>query len=342
MLTWLEAHGTPEQIGLALGRWGAQACHDHLVGSPAWQTIMNWRGSESVHAMQALVDQHFPWIAEEIDGLATGLELPREDVFLWNCRGDLWAMAPDGCTTVLAPGRLSHNEDGDPGFNGRCGIAHIQPTQATDFVSFVYPGSIPGHTFAVTDAGLAMTVNNVRAHAVSVGLPRMVLTRAILAQASIAQACELLRSHPRAGAFHLGLGQAGLGETVSIEFASQGLSIETVSTPRLHANHAIHSTLHDLPQTITASSRQRQLRGNALVTAQAPALAILADQSDAAEPIYRRNAHDTDNENTQATADIILSGPIVSWSIYEHPGDAARFQLEGLQRTGLTIPTERG
>lgn len=332
MLTWLEAHGTPQQIGLALGRWGAQACHDHLLGSHAWQTIMSWRSSEPAQAMQALVDRHFPWIAEEIDGLASGLELRREDVFLWNCRGDLWAMAPDGCTTVLAPGRLSHNEDGDPGFNGRCGIAHVQPTQAAAFVSFVYPGSIPGHTFAVTETGLAMTVNNVRAHAVCVGLPRMVLTRAILAEATLAQACELLGKHPRAGAFHLGLGQAGSGETVSIEFASQGLSIETVDAPRLHANHAIHSALRDLPQTITASSRQRQLHGDALLSAKVPALTILADQSDAAEPIYRRNAHDTDNENTQATADIILSGPKPNWAVYEHPGHAARFRFEGLQR----------
>lgn len=332
MLSWLETQGTPRAVGQALGRWGAQACHDHLLNSPGWKTIMGWRGSEPARLMQALVDRHFPWISEEIDGLARGLELPREDVFLWNCRGDLWAMAPDGCTTVLAPGRLSHNEDGDPGFNGRCGIAHVEPAQAPAFVSFVYPGSIPGHTFAVTEAGLAMTVNNVRAHAVSPGLPRMVLTRAILAQASAAQACELLRGHPRAGAFHLGLGQAGSGEVLSIEFAAQGLSVETVGTTCLHANHALHAALQDLPQTITASSRQRQLRGDALVDAQVPALEILADQGNAAEPIYRRNAHDTDDENTQATADIVLSGPTASWSVYEAPGQTPRFQFEGLRR----------
>lgn len=332
MLTWLEAQGTPHQIGVALGRWGAQACHDHLLGSSAWHTVMSWRGNESVRTMQELVDQYFPWIAEEIDGLAAGLELSREDVFLWNCRGDLWAMAPDGCTTVLAPGRLSHNEDGDPGFNGRCGIVHVRPAHAPAFVSFVYPGSIPGHTFAVTDAGLAMTVNNVRAHGVAAGLPRMALTRAILAETTVTQACELLDTHPRAGAFHLGLGQAGTGETVSVEFASQGLSIEPVSTARLHANHAIHHALRDLPQTITASSRQRQLRGNALLDAQVAPLDILADQHDTAEPIYRCSPHDTDNENTQATADIALSGPKITWSIYEHPGRAARFYLEGLQR----------
>lgn len=333
MLTWLEAQGTPRQIGVALGRWGAQACHDHLVGSPAWKAIMYWRDSAAVSTMQALITQYFPWIVEEIDGLANGLELPRDDVLVWQCRGDLWAMTLDGCTTVLAPGRLSHNEDGDPGFNDRCGIAHVQPKDAPAFISFVYPGSIPGHTFAVTDTGLAMTVNNVRAHTVAAGLPRMVLTRAILAQTSVSQACELLHKLPRAGAFHLGLGQAGSDETLSIEFASQGLSIETVSTARLHANHAIHAAMHDLPQTVTASSRQRQSRGDALVNAQVPALDILADQHDGTEPIYRRNVHDTDNENTQATTDIDLSGPIVSWSIYDHPGQSARFQFKGLQRT---------
>src|SRR3546814_8791539 len=102
------------------------------------------------------------------------------DLFLWNCRGDLWSMSPDGCTTVqlrMPDGpRITHNEDGDPGFAGHCGIGLFSPDNGPRFASFVYPASIPGHTFAVTQAGLAMTGNNLRLRKVAVGRPTMVLT----------------------------------------------------------------------------------------------------------------------------------------------------------------------
>src|SRR5690606_5644976 len=120
----------------------------------------------------------FPAYWQELQGLAQGLGLPLDDVFLWNCRGDVWAMSPDGCTTVQIPGDepvLAHNEDGDPGFRGYCAMASVRPQDGCAFNAFVYPASLPGHTFAVTDAGLVQTVNNIRSCAAGPGLPRMLL-----------------------------------------------------------------------------------------------------------------------------------------------------------------------
>ncbi|MER1966780.1 C45 family peptidase [Castellaniella sp. GW247-6E4] len=331
MLAWLQSAGSHHDIGLALGRWGAEACRTHLLGSPAWAEIQQWRGSPQAAAMRANVDLFFPWIRDELEGLAEGLGLSFDEVFLWNCRGDLWALAPDGCTTVLAPGRLAHNEDGHPGFAGRCGLAELRPSGAPAFVSFVYPGSIPGHAFAVSDTGLAMTVNNIRARRSTTGVPRMVLTRAILAVRDPDQAVALLRAYPRAGAFHLGIGMAGAGATHSVEFSAADVSSEQVGQRRLHANHAIHAAQATLPQIITASSRHRQERGEWLLARGAGALDILADQGDAAEPIYRDSVEDTDDENTMATIDIDLSGPLASWTVYGPPG-RAQYRGEGIRR----------
>lgn len=332
MLAWLRAEGSHRDIGLALGRWGAEACHGHLLRSSAWAGVQRWRGSAEAAAMRAHVEQAFPWIMDELSGLAEGLGLPLEDVFLWNCRGDLWAMAPDGCTTVLAAARLSHNEDGDPGFAGRCGLVDLRPPEGPAFVSFVYPGSIPGHTFAVNDAGLAMTVNNIRARRAAPGMPRMVLTRAVLTLGTPTDAVALLRAHPRAGAFHLGIGTAGGDATYSVEFSSETVSAERVAAGRrVHANHAIHALQAGLSQVVTASSRHRQARGDALLAQGTEALDILADQGDAAEPIYRNSAADTDDENTMATADIDLGGPLAAWTVQAPPGDI-RFRFEGIRR----------
>src|SRR5690606_7548859 len=170
-----------------LGKFGSQAAHTYLIHTPSWASVMAWRGSDAANAMLALTEQHFPLVKQELQGLAQGLELPFEDVFLWNCRGDLWAMSPDGCTTVQLPQdgrpRITHNEDGDPGFAGYCGIGLFNPDDSPAFTSFVYPASIPGHTFAVTENGLACTVNNLRSRQVTAGVPRMVITRALLNQA---------------------------------------------------------------------------------------------------------------------------------------------------------------
>jgi len=326
MLSLFELSGSPWHIGKALGLFGAQAAHTHLIKSASWESVMAWRGSDAAAAMRSLVQTRFPRIEQEIIGLAEGLELDANDVFLWNCRGDLWAMAPDGCTTVLRPSangpRITHNEDGDPGFLGHCGIGLFAPEGAGRFASFVYPASIPGHTFAVTQAGLAMTVNNLRSRKVTAGVPRMVITRALLEQSSLDGAISLLEGTPRSGGFHLSLAQRGRTELLSIEFNASKVSVHTMQQPSLHANHAIHANMLGLPQVITDSSLQRQQRGDALLAdnLDASPLAILADQANAALPIYRNAPDDSDNENTMATADIHVDQDHIRWQVYEHPG----------------------
>lgn len=331
-LVRLELSGTPSEIGQQLGRFGAAAAHDYLVNSPAWGTVQQWKGSTVVQQMAALTRKHLPDVWAELEGLAKGLELPLDDVFLWNARGDLWAMAPDGCTSILNPSkdiqRITHNEDGDPGFAGHCAIAQCTVTEKPGFASFVYPASLPGHTLAVNGHGLAMTVNNVRALHVDLGLPRMMLTRAILDMPDVASAVKLLQTSPRAGAFNLNL--ADTSQTLlSVEYSSKMCSVLDVKQPLLHANHAIHSDTRDYPQIITGSSGHRQVRGNSLIKQYAnDPLRILSDDDGGKFPIFRRAQDDSDNENTLATADIMIYPDHVQWSVYEDPRQAATFQLK--------------
>jgi len=336
-LSLIEITGTPLQAGRALGTFGAAAVHGHLLSTKAWARVMQWRGSEPAVVMSALVRERFANVWQELQGLAEGLRLPFEDVFLWNCRGDLWAMAPDGCTTVQIPGtaqrRIVHNEDGDPGFAGHCALAACKVAGSPRFVSFVYPGSLPGHTFTVTDAGLAMAVNNLRELHVAPGVPRMVLTRALLDAPTLDAAVSLLREQPRAGGFHLTLGHRDGAELLSVEFSSLACSVRTVTAPSLHANHAIHPSVRDLPQIITGSSGHRQVRGDALLSeARAQGrpvdpLAILGDTGNAEFPIHRLDPGDSDDENTLATADIAIGVSRIDWRVHAQPRGPARFTL---------------
>ena len=164
-LGWQTLSGPAREIGLALGRAGREAVLRHLPGHPLWQELVSDRHAGRVARMAQATRARFPAIWAEIEGLAEGLGLPVEQVFAWNCRGDLLASVPDGCTTVLVPGdtpTLAHNEDGLPFFRGACFIAEVAPQGQPGFRSCCYPGSIPGHTFAFTDAGLVQTGNNSR------------------------------------------------------------------------------------------------------------------------------------------------------------------------------------
>lgn len=151
--------------------------------------------------------------------------MPVHQVFAWNCRGDLLSSVPDGCTTVMLPGpepALAHNEDGLPVFRNACFIAEAQPQGQPGFTAFCYPGSIPGHTFAFTTAGLVQTVNYLRLTGVEAHLPRMVLGRAVLAAPTLEQAAGLLRDAP-SGGLHFALMHRDDRRILSIEFRRRNL-----------------------------------------------------------------------------------------------------------------------
>ena len=214
-----------------------------------------------------------------------------DDVFLWNCRGDVLFENQDGCTSVASAhqdGRrvfVGHNEDGDPFLRGRCWIVDVQPQdggEAAGYVSFYYPGSLPGHTFGVSRAGIVQTINNLRclgertaaaAAAVAVpGVPRMVLCRAVLDCRTLDEAVGVLRASPHAGAFHhlLASTEEARVALLSVEVAQgEFFSVVDVSGGRRrygHANHAVHpGGGRLLRQIVTESSGARQRRVDEII-----------------------------------------------------------------------------
>jgi hypothetical protein len=269
---------------------------------------------------------HFPALLAELDGMAAGLGWSAEDVFLWNCRGELIHHAPDGCTTLAAVEGdarfIAHNEDGDPFLRERCALVEVRPAGKPGFVSFYYPGSLPGHTFAANRAGLAQAINNLRIREPSAGVPRMIVARAVLDAGSLDEALQILRSVPAASGFHHTLGCAGDARLFSVEASARRCSVQSVSTLSGHANHLIHPGCEAEAQIVTDSSRDRQLRVDALLPALAsplqPAalLDVLQDRASSCLPIYRDDPLDPDDENTLATALFDIGSAGVSMQVY--------------------------
>ncbi|WP_416138019.1 C45 family autoproteolytic acyltransferase/hydrolase [Halomonas sp. HK25] len=321
-LGWLEAGGSHRELGLALGRQGRRAVYERLLATRLWQDVTAAHHAPLVRRLLATTTERLPWVAEELEGLAEGLGLPFETVVAWNCRGDLLASVPDGCTTLVLPGevpQVAHNEDGLPCLDGACFLARLRPVGQPAFLTFCYPGSLPGHTFSLTAAGLVVTINNLRLLGVSPELPRMVLSRALLAQPDLAAALALLEAAPSGGGFHYTLAQTGHAEVLSVEVGGGGFSCRTLAAPALHANHCLNL---DLPQAITVSSADRQRQGDALIAGgERDPLTLLRDTGGPGLPIYRRELDDPDEENTLATALFCLTPEGAAWQV-SVPGEA--------------------
>lgn len=321
----ITARGTPRQIGRTLGRAGRDAAHAVLRAADYWQAVTGPAHATAVRAMSDNLRALFPAVWEELEGLAEGLALPLDKVVAWNCRGDLVSNVPDGCTTVQIPGPapvIGHNEDGLPGFRGHAAMAEVTPDDGPAFVSFCYPGSIPGHSFATNAAGLVQAVNNLRLHDVAPQLPRMGLGRAILACDTLDAALALLARHNASGGFHMTLAQAGDPRLMSVEFGGGACVARQVDAPSVHANHALHMGDRIAGQTITASSRDRQARGaRMLADGVTDPLRILRDTGGPGLPVHRCHPDDPDNENTLASAVFRVGSSAVDWSVYDQTSD---------------------
>jgi predicted choloylglycine hydrolase len=333
MLTQLNLSGSHFDIGAALGRFGQKAFYAYRQQSDVWQSLQAFKDQAHFQSMGRAIAQQHPDYWDELKGLAHGLGISEQEALLWHCRGDLATHTRDGCTTIQLPGKssiIAHNEDGDPAFHGACAIAQIAVHGRGVFVSFVYPGSLPGHTFAVTEKGLAFTVNNLRGNNPGRGLPRMLAVRALLDQSTVSEALSYLKTGSFAGGFHLTLAQAGCQGLYSIEFHANHCSVVEIKAPSAHANHMIHLPMQALAQHVTASSQSRQTMARDLIaqSESVDALSILWHDQGEINPIFRTSANDSDQENTLATAQFLVGDQQVDWAIYDGRNTQPAFRLK--------------
>lgn len=329
-VSWLKVSGTPFEIGQAMGAKGRKVVHAHLINSKVWSAVTASEHAQKVSRLMENTKVRFPDFNEELRGLAAGLELPFTDVFAWNCRGDILASAPDGCTTIQTPGDeilISHNEDGLPFFRGHCFILDAKPQFSMGFRAFCYPGSLAGHTFGWNNAGLAQAVNNLRLRNVDATIPRMVLGRAVLSAKSLQDAVDALSDNPRCGGFHMTLAQAGNAQLLSIEYGGGAISVVAVTARSGHANHALHLPADGQIVTRSSGDRQAQVE-RLLLEARMSDIDILRDTTGSGLPIRRDSPDDPDQENTLATCLFIVSKTAVEWRIYGEKEGRAAYRSE--------------
>lgn len=331
--------GSAYDIGRQLGAFRADALRDLLPRIERFRSLQaRWQASDRLRTMAALAREAFPQVMREIDGIADGAGLPFEDIFLWNCRGDLPETDPDagqegaiGCTTILArdpeSGRriIAHNEDGHALLDGHCAFVHLEPDDGLPVSAFHYPGLIAGHNFGFNAAGLVLTVNHIRPHNLPVGLPRHVISRAALGAPDIDAALALFRREDRAGGFHYALAQAGDDRLLSVEAPGSGCVATDIADAAAHANHLLDPAFADEAQTVSPSSERRQAQASAALDSAgrngATAQAILADRRNRDYPVCLKGGHRDASSFTLASALFEIGDEALDWQVHTDPAD---------------------
>lgn len=290
-MQWVRTHAEGHELGALLGTLTLPAL-PALRSLPLWQEIASGQHDRLLTRLSANTKARFPHIWTEIEGIAAGLCRPFKEVMGWNCRGELSAQAPDGCTSIFDGAGFAHNEDGPPSLAPHAFIIETQTGW-----HFAYPASLLGNAFGIVNAPQAgaYAINNIRLRTPAPSIPRMVLARAAIDCPDQASLRRLLKDAPSAG-FHMNL--INKRKLTSIEFGGNRWDMTIPTTPFAHANHALRL---DLPQTITPSSRSRLARANALLQAGISPAKIVMDGV-----IMRESPNDPDGENTIAS--FILSG----------------------------------
>lgn len=266
---YIDASGTPADIGHAVGRATASRIRRTIDGQRAWfDRLCSFARADPASRMTPYVqaiERHHPEIMAELRGLARGAELPEQDLIIWNIQPELSAMMSaerrSGCSTLhLATDErafLAHNEDGHSVYRDQMVLLRLRPEGRPAITCLAYPGLIPGQVPAINSEGLLLSTNYIATREVRPGLPRYVLGRAALSASSIDEAVATATNPDRAFAFTMHLGSLRERRLSCLEIAPRAHALHDVSGVFAHTNHLVLPELAAVAQELSDSTTSR-------------------------------------------------------------------------------------
>jgi len=213
-------------------------------------------------------ETYFPQYIEEIRGIAEGSGSSLTDILLINCKYDF---PRKGCTTVIFRESdriiLAHNEDNTGDHLNNCYLLKVYPEVGIPFISFCYPGMIPGNSFAFNVSGIIITNNAMPTPDTRMGCPRHLIDRSQLEGKNIKDVIKgtLFQERSSGGSFNIVSEKEK--RAVNIETTSQRHCITEVVDKYLHTNHYVSRELGSLKRdkSLLTSSISRYDVGSRLL-----------------------------------------------------------------------------
>lgn len=278
----VEVAGTHREMGRQIGearREQVQHSVDnaHKLIAESYSTLeLTWDGAQ-IQARKYLpfAEERYAQYVDEMRGIAEGANVSFDDLMVVNAMEAVTmdALHLTRCTsfavneTRTADGHVlaAHNEDWVPEDENDVYVISAKPKEEPPFMAMTYGGLLPNVGFNAY--GIAQLIDSVYPNDSRIGIPRLVVARAVLSSRRISGALgRTLISHRAAGYNHLIVHESG--EMYSVEVSARRFEILHGTDGYIaHTNHYLSPTMKEIekdPEELI-SSRVRYFRANRLL-----------------------------------------------------------------------------
>jgi hypothetical protein len=209
------------------------------------EILRSKEGKQRAARYLRITQNHFPHLLEEIQGMADGAGLHFDAVWALCIKSELMGFdrTPADCSTIFYSNDknkwLFHNEDGHQAYDGQMFVLKVQPPSGVNYLYFVYPGTITGNGPGFNSEGIVQTTNYISSTQSVIGIPRYILSRAVIEAKSMKEAIEILTIEPRAYPFHHHIGSMKEGKYLSLETTPENWEVKEPSGIYYHTNHLL-------------------------------------------------------------------------------------------------------
>ena len=278
----IEVSGPHRAMGCEIGEARREQVQHSIANARALidqtydQLELTWDGAK-IQARKYLpfAEERYPQYVDEMRGIAEGANVAFDDVMALNV---MEAVTTDAlhltrCTSLAineqrtADGHVlaAHNEDWLPDDEDDVYVVSAKPEDEPPFLAMTYGGLLPNVGFNAY--GIAQLIDSVYPNDSRIGIPRLVVARAVLAARRISGAiARALVPHRAAGYNHLIAHESG--EIYSIEVSARHFEIHHGADGYLvHTNHYLAPQMKGVesdPEELI-SSRVRYFRANRLL-----------------------------------------------------------------------------
>jgi isopenicillin-N N-acyltransferase-like protein len=278
----IEVQGTHGEIGRQVGEARREQIQHSvanarvLIDESYDQLELTWEGAQ-IQARKYLpfVEERYPQYIDEMRGIAEGANVAFDDIMALNTMEAVTmdALHLTRCTSMAvneertADGHIlaAHSEDWVPEDEDDVYVILAKPVDEPPFLAMTYGGLLPNVGFNAY--GIAQLIDSVYPSDSRIGIPRLVVSRAVLASRRISGAIgRALVSHRAAGYNHLIAHESG--EMYCIEVSATRFDIlHGTDGYIVHTNHYVAGSMKGIesdPEELI-SSRVRYFRANRLL-----------------------------------------------------------------------------
>jgi isopenicillin-N N-acyltransferase-like protein len=278
----IEVSGSHREMGSQIGEAAREqirhsVANARLLIDAAYDTLeLTWEGAK-IQSSKYLpfAEESYPQYVDELRGIAEGANVSFEDVVVLNVMEAVTmdALHLTRCTSFAvndertADGHVlaAHNEDWVPDDEGDVLVVSARPDHEPPFLAMTYGGLLPNVGFNA--CGIAQLIDSVYPADSRIGIPRLVVARAVLASKRISGAIgRTLVQHRAAGYNHLLVHESG--EMYSIEVSARKFEILYADDGYMvHTNHYLDPKMKEVekdPEELL-SSRVRYFRASRLI-----------------------------------------------------------------------------